>query len=334
MSGDNDTQLIQAKMATLGLDQTPEEFVAGLAPPVRRRVEALQELQAKHDELEAQFRKERAELEAKYEKLYAPLYVERSEIVVGSKEVPPKEGEPTGDDAIKGIPEFWLAVLLKCEVTMDMIKDKDMDVLKYLRDIQAEGLVVDGVSHGFKLRFLFDSNPYFTNEVLEKTYHMLPEDDGVLERAEGTKIEWNAGKDVTVKIMKKKPKKGGKGDSKPQVKTERVDSFFNFFDPPQVPDGEEEIDEDTMEELQAIIEADYEVGATIREKLIPEAVSWYTGEAMDEDGLYMPGDDDEDDEDFEGEEGEEDEDEDEEGAGAGEGQAAGGQAQPPECKQQ
>lgn len=37
---------------------------------------------------------------------------------------------------------------------------------------------------------------------------------------------------------------------------------------------------------------------------------------------------------FEGEEGEEDEDEDEEGAGAGEGQAAGGQAQPPECKQQ
>lgn len=39
-----------------------------------------------------------------------------------------------------------------------------------------------------------------------------------------------------------------------------MDSFFNFFDPPQVPDGEEEIDEDTMEELQAIIEADYEVG--------------------------------------------------------------------------
>lgn len=25
--------------------------------------------------------------------------------------------------------------------------------------------MVDGVSHGFKLRFLFDSNPYFTNEV-------------------------------------------------------------------------------------------------------------------------------------------------------------------------
>jgi nucleosome assembly protein 1-like 1 len=29
--------------------------------------------------------------------------------------------------------------------------------------------------------------------VLEKTYHMLPEDDGVLEKAEGTKIEWKPG---------------------------------------------------------------------------------------------------------------------------------------------
>lgn len=43
-----------------------------------------------------------------------------------------------------------------------------------------------------------------------------------------------AGKDVTVKVMKKKPKKGAKPDAKPQMKTEKVESFFNFFDPPQV----------------------------------------------------------------------------------------------------
>lgn len=30
-------------------------------------------------------------------------------------------------------------------------------------------------------------------QALEKTYFMLPEDDAVLEKAEGTKIEWNAG---------------------------------------------------------------------------------------------------------------------------------------------
>lgn len=34
--------------------------------------------------------------------------------------------------------------------------------------------------------------------------------------------------------MKKKPKKGAKPDAKPQTKQEPVDSFFNFFSPPQV----------------------------------------------------------------------------------------------------
>ena len=41
-----------------------------LPASVQRRVEALQELQNKRDELESEFVKERAELEAKYEKLY------------------------------------------------------------------------------------------------------------------------------------------------------------------------------------------------------------------------------------------------------------------------
>lgn len=57
-------------MASLGLDQPPEEFVANLPAPIKRRVEVLQKLQEKKDELETQFRKERAELEAKYEALY------------------------------------------------------------------------------------------------------------------------------------------------------------------------------------------------------------------------------------------------------------------------
>lgn len=39
---------------------------------------------------------------------------------------------------------------------------------------------------------------------------------------------------MTVKLMKKKPKKGAKPDAKPQTKLEPVDSFFNFFSPPQV----------------------------------------------------------------------------------------------------
>ena len=167
-----------------------------LPPHVKRRVEALQEIQKKRDEIEAQFKKERAELEARYEKLYseihqsrtsstnirifehsifphaAPLYSERAEVVIGTKEIPAKEGEPAGDgeascwqllislhgsrppfqfvhtESVKGIPEFWSTVLLKCDTTADMIKDKDLEVLNYLQDIKV-------LSRGMQFIFIF-----------------------------------------------------------------------------------------------------------------------------------------------------------------------------------
>lgn len=59
-----------------------------------------------------------------------------------------------------------------------------------------------------------------------------------------TEIEWNAGKNITQKVMKKKPKKGSK-NTKPVTKTEQCDSFFNFFNPPQVPE-DDDIDQETV----------------------------------------------------------------------------------------
>jgi nucleosome assembly protein 1-like 1 len=67
--------LLEAKFAELGLDQSPEDFISALPPHIKRRVEALQELQSKRDEIEIQFRKEKAELEAKYEKIYGGINV-------------------------------------------------------------------------------------------------------------------------------------------------------------------------------------------------------------------------------------------------------------------
>ncbi|RWW06666.1 hypothetical protein GW17_00029987 [Ensete ventricosum] len=58
------------------------------------------------------------------------------------------------------------------------------------------------------------------------------------------------------------------------------------------------------EQLQSQMELDYDIGSTIRDKIIPHAVSWFTGEAVQDDDTEI--EDDEDGED------EEDEDEDEE----------------------
>nr|CAB3467005.1 unnamed protein product [Digitaria exilis] len=234
-----------------------------LSPNVRKRVEFLREIQGQHDEIEAKFFEERAALEAKYQKLYEPLYTKRYDIVNGVVEVDGVSDEPSNENAAdgndsdaKGVPDFWLTAMKTNEVLAEEIQERDEAALKYLKDIKWSRIEDP---KGFKLEFFFDTNPFFKNYVLTKTYHMVDEDDPILERAIGTEIDWYPGKNLTQKILKKKPKKGSK-NAKPITKTEVCESFFNFFNPPEVPDDEEDIDEETADELQGQMEHDYDVG--------------------------------------------------------------------------
>lgn len=93
-------------------------------------------------------------------------------------------------------------------------------------------------------------------------------------------------------------------------KTVPTESFFNFFSPPKAPS---EDDDDAASDIEERLELDYQLGEDIKEKLIPRAIDWFTGEAlafeeMDEDEFEEDDDEfDEDDDDLS-----EDRDEDEE----------------------
>ncbi|KAK1434214.1 hypothetical protein QVD17_11133 [Tagetes erecta] len=331
------------------------DVLESLSPAVRKRVEVLREIQSEHDELEAKFFEERAALEAKYQKLYAPLYSKRYDIVNGVEvDAVKDESAMDADDQSKeekGVPNFWLNAMKNNEILTEEISERDEEALKYLKDIK--WCRIDDPK-GFKLEFFFETNPFFKNSVLTKTYHMIDDDEPILEKAIGTEIEWLPGKCLTQKILKKKPKKGSK-NAKPITKTENCESFFNFFNPPQVPEDEDDIDEELAEELQNQMEQDYDIGSTIRDKIIPHAVSWFTGEAAQEDDFEGIEDDDDDDVDDDEEEDEEDDDEDDEedddddeeetkgkskkkssGQKTGGIVHAGGEQgeRPPECKQQ
>ncbi|KAB1218415.1 hypothetical protein CJ030_MR3G026295 [Morella rubra] len=324
------------------------DILETLSPKVRKRVEVLKEVQSQHNELEAKFFEERAALEAKYLKLYEPLYAKRYEIVNGVVEVEGVATEAAVDQEEdkpaeeRGVPDFWLTAMKTNEVLAEEISERDEGALKYLKDIK--WCRIDNPK-GFKLEFLFDPNPYFKNSVLTKTYHMIDDDEPILEKAIGTEIEWYPGKSLTQKILKKKPRKGSK-NAKPITKTENCESFFNFFNPPQVPEDDDDLDEDTAEELQNQMEQDYDIGSTIRDKIIPHAVSWFTGEAVQgdefedimEDDDRDDEDEDEDEEEDDDDEDEEDDDEKEEGKGrkkkSGRAQAGELGERPPECKQQ
>ncbi|KAG5248624.1 nucleosome assembly protein [Salix suchowensis] len=275
-----------------------------LSPKVIKRVECLRHLQSQHDELEAQFLEERKALEAKYQKLFQPLYTKRCEIVNGLKEVDGvmsaelysiEEDQATKE---KGVPEFWLTAMKTQEVLAEEIKGQDEGALKFLKDIKWSRLQSP---EGFKLEFYFNPCPYFKNSVLTKTYHIIDESDPILSQAIGTEIEWYPGKCLTKKVVKKKPRMGSKKTK--NITTLKIcESFFTFFNPPHIPESVDDLDDDAYDELQDRIEHDYDVGIIIRDKIIRHAVSWFTGEAIEDDeldGIYSDDNSDDDDDDDE-----------------------------------
>nr|XP_034891197.1 nucleosome assembly protein 1;2-like isoform X2 [Populus alba] len=257
------------------------------SPKVSKHVECLRHLQSQHDELEAQFLEEREALEDKYHKLYQPLYTKRYEIVNGLKEV---DGVMSAElDSIKedqaveekGVPEFWLTAMKAHEVLAEEIKGQDEGALKFIKDIKWSRLQNP---EGFELEFYFNPCPYFKNSVLTKTYHIIDESDPVLSQAIGTEIEWYPEKCLTTKVVKRKQRMVSK-KTKTTMTIKNCESFFTFFNPPQIPENEDDLDDDDYDELQDRLKQDYNIGIIIRDKIIPHAVSWFTGEAIEEDEL-------------------------------------------------
>lgn len=106
-----------------------------------------------------------------------------------------------------------------------------------------------------------------------------------------------------------------------------MESFFNFFDPPKSLDPEEEddLDEEEIAELESRLAVDYAIGEEIKDKLIPRAVDWFTGAALE----FEYGDEqEEDDDEFDDQDGEEEEEEDDFA-----NKDALKKVQPPECEQ-
>ena len=84
-------------------------------------------------------------------------------------------------------------------------------------------------------------------------------------------------------------------------KTVPTESFFNFFDPPKAPEADED---DAASDVEERLELDYQLGEDIKEKLIPRAIDWFTGEALQ----FEEVDEDLEEGDFEDEDDEEDDD--------------------------
>ncbi|CAH8485736.1 unnamed protein product [Dicrocoelium dendriticum] len=350
--------------------EDPLEYYYRLPAVVRRRVKALKRLLHETVKIDAAFYKDLFELELKYDANHQRIFEQRKAIITGSREPtddecdwpsddehPSAEGDevdklcdgisktvgvskPNEDDHSKGIPEFWLQVLKNAPLASELIQEHDEKILRHLTDIKC---TLHSDKPGFSLEFFFSPNDYFTNKVLTKryffNYDISPDEPFDYEGPEivstkGCTINWNSGKNVTVKIVKKIQKQKGGGAKRTITKSVQEDSFFNFFNPPTEVLSDE-LDDDT----QLLLESDFKLGQFMRDSVIPRAVLFFTGEELAQES------DDEDDEDDEEDEDDDDSEDEEEPhvnhrgrrhkhSGSSKSPGKVGAAEQPECKQQ
>jgi len=279
-----------------GLVGSRLEFL-GQSPSVLRRVKALKKLQLEEINLESMFQVRLNELEREFQPLFQRINKKRKDIVNGEHE--PEDDEcdapifhgmvaedmeklekmmPQGLDDVKGVPEFWLDVLLNCYEVEELLQGEDLEILKHLTDITSD---LHENDLGFTLSFHFSENPYFTNRVLKKSYVMasspdsdmpLDYDGPVLNSAKADVIDWIRASSVS----------GGKRNIHGELVRSPggVPSFFEFFDP-----AEKVYSDEMGEDEEAEMERDFEIALTIRDSIIPKAVLYLTDEIMQCDGL-------------------------------------------------
>jgi len=261
-----------------------KKIVTGVEEPTEEELKA-----AALREAEAEATKEEVSEEKKDEKTEQKEETKKEE-----------KGEEKGEESkeqvedVKGVPNFWLCAMQHHGDFAESITKQDEKAMKYLVDIRSKPLPLEeGRSDSsFLLEFEFNENPYFTNKILTKTYCLVEHEqlqETMFDKMEGTDIDWKPGKNLTVKMVqvqqnagrrggRKNRGKGGKSGGKTTTVEEPCESFFNFFKS-DIAAAFGITDEDIEDaDLQDLLEADYEMGVSVKEQLIPSAVLWFTGE--------------------------------------------------------
>uniref|UniRef100_A0A8C3VYS0 Nucleosome assembly protein 1-like 2 n=1 Tax=Catagonus wagneri TaxID=51154 RepID=A0A8C3VYS0_9CETA len=275
---------VQASPQALMGYSLDEDFIESLPLAVKYRVYALKKLQAKSAGLEAKYLREFHSIERKFAGMYGPLLEKRRQIINAlyeptkeECEVKAKENPEYEDLEEYWIPDFWLTALKNVEEVSPLIQKYDEPILKLLRDVKVN-FSKPNEPASFTLEFHFEPNDYFTNEVLTKTYTLKsklhysdphPFRGSAVEHCIGCKIDWKEGKNVAVQRVLKKQRHKFWGLMRTVTQEIPRESFFNFFSDLRWGLDAEEDEEDVF------------IAHTLRTFVIPRAVLYFTGEALE-----------------------------------------------------
>jgi nucleosome assembly protein 1-like 1 len=230
--------------------------------------------------------KEQEEVERKFRDSYKPFIEEINAIISGKHTFTDADFQEIGELLTEQeqetkhnyftnekIPEFWLKVFMNSDVIGEHVEEKDEAILRCLEKVEG------GKSEDHKkiwVDFFFSENEWFTNTQIHKEFEL---DEDVIKKSSGDQIQWKEGKNITIKIVKKKNKKKG-GEKKTKEVKEK--SFFNFFLDIEI-DSDEEEEEEENQDVEDL-EAQYEIAQALYEDIIPKSLEYYLGliETMDD----------------------------------------------------
>jgi len=133
---------------------------------MQKAFEVIGDVQNEIDRLNEQASEEILQVEQKYNKLRQPNYKKRS-------------------DLISKIPSFWISVFLNHPQLSSYLDQNDENILQYLKRVDVEEH--DDIKSGYRIKFTFDSNPFFENDVVVKEFTVTESSETA---CKATPIRW------------------------------------------------------------------------------------------------------------------------------------------------
>ncbi|KAG7176616.1 protein SET-like [Homarus americanus] len=206
-------------------------------PETQRALEEIDSCQNEIDQLNEKASEEILKVEQKYNKLRKPNFENRSKI-------------------IQRIPNFWVTAFVNHPQISAILEEEEEECLHYLTKLDVEEF--DDIKSGYRIKFHFDENPYFENEVLTKEFHLGSTGDPA---SQSTDIKWKEGHNLVERFRQRmqQGERGGTGRKRPL----ELRSFFSWFSDHGDPSADEiaEVIKDDMwpNPLQYFLVPDIEV---------------------------------------------------------------------------
>ncbi|XP_052253620.1 protein SET-like isoform X2 [Dreissena polymorpha] len=164
---------------------------------IQKALEDIEDCQSTLEDLSDKASGEIMQVELKYIQLKRPHFDKRNEI-------------------ISRIDHFWITSLLNHPKLANIVEADEEECLRHLKQINFEEF--PDMRTGFSVHFHFEENPFFSNQVLTKSFHLSPK--AGQKSSNSTEISWKPSKSGGLNLLQQHTERALKGHGR---------TFFSWF---------------------------------------------------------------------------------------------------------